>query len=258
MEPELFPHFFAFLTYLHLTMNIALVGYGKMGQAIEEVATRRGHNIVLRITSANRHLLDAAHLHQADVAIEFTRPEAAKDNVQACLNAGLKVICGTTGWNEELPAVKSMVKEKNGAFLQASNFSLGVNIFFEVNKHLATLMNRHPEYDVSVEETHHTHKKDAPSGTAITIAEQILERVDAKKTWALNFVNNAQILPIIAHRIEDVPGTHKVKYASPIDEIEIIHTAHSREGFALGAVLAAEFIADKHGVFTMRDVLFGH
>ena len=250
--------FLIHFTYLHIIMNIALIGYGKMGQAIEEAATCRGHHIALRITTTNRQELDAAHLANADVAIEFTRPEAALSNVLACLNAGTPVICGTTGWNDELQKAKAFAKEKNGALLQASNFSLGVNIFFEINKQLAGLMNRHPEYEVSVEETHHTHKKDAPSGTAITIAEQIIERMDIKKTWALNFVNNAQILPIVAHRIDEVPGTHKVKYTSPIDDIELIHTAHSREGFALGAVLAAEFIAGKHGVFTMRDVLFSH
>ena len=237
-------------------MNIALIGYGKMGHAIEDIAIKRGHNIIVRITSANRHELDATHLKDADVAIEFTSPEAAKANVLACTRLKLPVVCGTTGWNEELEEVKIKIENEGGALLQASNFSIGVNIFFEINKQLAILMNGHPEYAMSVEETHHTAKKDAPSGTAITLAEQILAHIDHKKNWALNFMNNEHILPIVAHRVEHVPGTHKVTYSSAIDDIEIIHTAHSREGFALGAVLAAEFLAGKNGVFTMRDVLF--
>ncbi len=226
-----------------------------MGHAIEEIAVQRGHTIALRITSANTHEIDAEHLNNVDVAIEFTRPEFAKDNVISCLDAGVNVVCGTTGWNEELADAQVAATAVHKAFLHASNFSIGVNIFFEINKMLATLMNSQPEYDVSIEETHHTHKKDAPSGTAITLAEQILQRLDSKKTWALNFVNNPNILPIVAHRIENVPGTHVVKYTSEIDDIEIIHTAHSRAGFALGAVLAAEFLAGKQGVFSMQDVL---
>ncbi len=237
-------------------MNIALIGYGKMGHAIEEIAIKRGHNVTLRITSANRHELDAAHMQHIDIAIEFTSPEVAKENVLDCLSLGVPVVCGSTGWNDEVPVAAAMANDKGVGFLQASNFSIGVNIFFEVNKQLAALMHTHPEYNVSVEETHHTQKKDAPSGTAITIAEQILERAATKRTWALNLANNESILPIVAHRVENVPGTHKVKYASAIDDIELIHTAHSREGFALGAVLAAEFLKGKKGVFTMRDVLF--
>ena len=237
-------------------MNIALIGYGKMGHAIEAIALQRGHTIGLKISSSNRYQLDAAHMQGIDVAIEFTNPEAAKTNVLDCLNTGTPVVCGSTGWNEELPEVFARVQELNGAFLHASNFSIGVNIFFEVNKQLAKLMNSQLEYEISVEETHHIHKKDAPSGTAITLATQILEEIDRKKTWALNFMNNADILPIVAHRVDNVPGTHHVKYSSPIDDIEIIHTAHNRDGFALGAVLAAEFLAGKKGVYTMRDVLF--
>ena len=227
-----------------------------MGQAIEEIAIKRGHNISLRIRSSNQHELDATHLSGTDVAIEFTTPESAKNNVLQCLNSGVRVVCGTTGWNEEIKSVATFAKDKKLAFLQASNFSIGVNIFFEVNKLLASIMKGHDEYNVSIEETHHIHKKDAPSGTAITLAEQILKQITTKKTWALNFENNADIMPIIAHRVENVPGTHKVKYSSAIDDIEIIHTAHSREGFALGAVLAAEYIADKQGIFSIRDVLF--
>lgn len=237
-------------------MNIALIGYGKMGHAIEAIALQRGHTIGLKISSSNRHELDAAHMQGIDVAIEFTNPEAAKENVLACLATGTPVVCGSTGWNEELREVVKRVDEFGGAFLHASNFSIGVNIFFEVNKQLARLMNSQPEYEISVEETHHIHKKDAPSGTAITLATQILDNVERKKTWALNFMNNPDILPIVAHRIDNVPGTHHVKYSSAIDDIEISHTAHSRDGFALGAVLAAEFLAGKKGVFSMRDVLF--
>ncbi len=236
-------------------MNIALVGYGKMGKAIEEIAVERGHNIVLRITSSNRHEMDKAHLENVDVAIEFTNPEAARDNVSTVLNAGVPVVCGTTGWNEGLDHAKMRALDNNTAFLQTSNFSVGVNIFFEVNKLLATLMNDQPAYEVSIEETHHTQKKDAPSGTAITLAEQIIDNLKRKKHWAKESTDNEDAFPVIAHRTENVPGTHNIKYSSEIDDIEIIHTAHSRKGFALGAVLAAEFLAGKQGIYTMQDVL---
>jgi len=236
-------------------MNIALIGYGKMGHAIEQIAIERGHTIVLKITTSNKEELNEFSLNNVDVAIEFTRPDSARENVSICLEAGVNVVCGTTGWNEELAEVEKLAISKSRALLQASNFSIGVNIFFEINKLLAKLMNGRPDYEVSIEETHHTHKKDAPSGTAITLAEQILERLDNKKTWALNFMNEPSILPIVAHRIDEVPGTHSIKYTSSVDDIELIHTAHNRDGFALGAVLAAEFIAGKKGIFTMKDVL---
>jgi 4-hydroxy-tetrahydrodipicolinate reductase len=247
---------FDFSTYnLQLNMNIALIGYGKMGHTIERIAVSRGHNIVLRITSSNKEEMDKEHLQKADVAIEFTRPESARENVIKCLSSGINVVSGTTGWNEHLPEARDMAITHNAAFLHASNFSIGVNIFFEVNKLLASLMNDQPEYLVTVEETHHTQKKDAPSGTAITLAEQIIKNVSRKKRWVLNDADDPDFLPVIAHRIENVPGTHKVSYRSPIDDIEIIHTAHNRDGFALGAVLAAEYIAGKHGIFLMKDVL---
>jgi 4-hydroxy-tetrahydrodipicolinate reductase len=236
-------------------MNIALIGYGKMGKAIEEIAIERGHNITLRITSANKHEMTKENFATTDVAIEFTNPEVAKDNVMKCLNAGVSVVCGSTGWNEEVHLAKMKAVDMNKAFLIASNFSVGVNIFFEVNKLLAKLMGDQPDYNITVEETHHTQKKDAPSGTAITIAEQILENMERKKHWAKESTDNPEAFPIIAHRIENVPGTHNVKYSSAIDDIEIIHTAHNRKGFALGAVLAAEYINSKTGVFTMKDVL---
>jgi len=236
-------------------MNIALIGYGKMGHAIERIALDRGHNIVLRISSSNKADMTTANLRQADVAIEFTRPEAAKENVLTCLEAGTAVVCGTTGWNEEIVKAEIKAAEKGTAFLQASNFSIGVNIFFEVNKVLASLMSDHPEYSVSIEETHHTQKKDAPSGTAITIAEQVLDNISRLAHWTKGETTDPNNVPVISHRIENVPGTHNVKYSSAIDDIEIIHTAHNRDGFALGAVLAAEFIAGKQGTFKMKDVL---
>ncbi|HYD22149.1 MAG TPA: 4-hydroxy-tetrahydrodipicolinate reductase [Flavipsychrobacter sp.] len=236
-------------------MKIALIGYGKMGKAIEEIATQRGHEITMRIGTANRDEMTKEKLQMADAIIEFTRPEAAKENVLLCLQAGVPVVCGTTGWNDELAIAKLSATENETAFLWASNFSVGVNLFFEVNKLLASLMNNQDEYEISIEETHHTQKKDAPSGTAITLAEQILENIQRKKHWARESTNNPDEFPIIAHRIDNIPGTHKITYHSAIDDIEITHTAHNRQGFALGAVLAAEFIAGKRGIFTMMDVL---
>ena len=236
-------------------MNIALIGYGKMGHAIEQVAVKRGHNIVLRITSANKQEMYDGGLNVADIAIEFTRPEFAREHVELCFDAGINVVCGTTGWNEQLEETAEKAVLQNVGFLHASNFSIGVNIFFEVNKMLATIMREHKEYDVSVTETHHTQKKDAPSGTAITLAEQIIERVGHKTFWALNDVNEKDAVPIIAHRVDSVPGTHDIVYSSKTDDIEIKHTAHNRDGFALGTILAAEYMAGKKGVYTMKDVL---
>ena len=236
-------------------MKIVLVGYGKMGQTIERIAVSRGHEIVLRISSANNDELNSARLADADVAIEFTRPESARDNVLKCLAGGINVVSGTTGWNEGLLEAGNVATANGRAFLHASNFSIGVNVFFEVNKLLARLMNGHEEYEVSIEETHHTAKKDAPSGTAITLAQQVLAEVARKKQWVLNDANGGAVLPILAYRVEDVPGTHKVTYSSAIDDIELVHTAHNRDGFALGAVLAAEYLAGKTGVYSMKDVL---
>jgi 4-hydroxy-tetrahydrodipicolinate reductase len=209
----------------------------------------------MRIGTANKDEMTREKLQMADAIIEFTRPEAAKENVLRCLDAGVPVVCGTTGWNEELSTAKLSATENETAFLWASNFSVGVNIFFEVNKLLAALMNGQSDYEISIEETHHTQKKDAPSGTAITLAEQILDNIERKKHWAKESTPNADEFPIIAHRVDSVPGTHKITYHSEIDDIEIIHTAHNRQGFALGAVLAAEFVAGKQGIFTMKDVL---
>jgi 4-hydroxy-tetrahydrodipicolinate reductase len=237
-------------------MKIALIGYGKMGHAIERIATDRGHQIVLRITSANRADFTTANLSSVDVAIEFTAPEAAPENVQLCLNAGVPVVCGTTGWNDQLDAANSLAIKNGVGFLPASNFSIGVNIFFEVNKLLARLMSLQPSYSVSIEEVHHLQKRDKPSGTAITLAEQVLAESKSLKQWSLaEGEAKADALPITALREEGVPGTHTISWTSAVDTIHIVHTAHSRDGFALGAVLAAEFIKGKAGVFTMKDVL---
>lgn len=236
-------------------MRIALIGYGKMGKAIEEVALQKGHEIVLKIDQPNLHEFTPGNMVKAEVAIEFTGPQSAFDNVKACLDMGLPVICGSTGWTDRLEEMKHYCAEKKIGFIYSSNYSIGVNIFFEVNKKLAFLMSPHKEYEVILEETHHTQKRDAPSGTAITLAEQILEQVKRKKQWVNELSDNPEDLEIISQRIDPAPGTHSIKYSSAIDNIEIIHTAHNRKGFAFGALLAAEFIKDKKGFFTMKEVL---
>ncbi len=236
-------------------MRIALIGYGKMGKAIEEVALQRGHEIVIKIDQPNLHEFTKENMAKAEAAIEFTSPHTAYDNVKACIEFDVPVVCGSTGWTERLEEIKNNCAERNGSFIYSSNYSVGVNIFFEVNKKLAALMASHKEYEVIVDETHHTQKKDAPSGTAITLAEQILEQVKRKKQWVNELSDNTEDLEIISQRIDPAPGTHSIKYSSVVDTIEIIHTAHNRQGFATGAVLAAEFIKDKKGCFTMRDVL---
>lgn len=235
-------------------MNIAIIGYGKMGKVIEEIAIKRGHTIVLKISSSNAHELTAENLQKADAAIEMTQPEAAKNNVLLCLEAGVPVTSGTTGWNTEIPEAHIAAQNNNTAFLYASNYSVGVNIFFELNQALAKLMSGHVDYDVKMTEIHHTQKKDSPSGTAITLASQVIDNLSRKTKWSEEETGD-DILHITALREEGVPGTHTVTYTSAIDDIEITHTAHNRTGFALGAVLAAEFIAGKKGVFTMKDVL---
>jgi len=236
-------------------MNIALVGYGKMGRIIESVALSRGHEIVLRIDLDNASDLNAENISKADVVIEFTGPHSAFGNLDKCIDLGIPTVSGSTGWLDNYPAIEKKCIEKNGSFLYASNFSVGVNIFFEINKRLAQLMATQPEYDVTVTEIHHTQKKDAPSGTAITIAEQIIESLPRKHRWVNHISDNIADLEIISERTDPYPGLHKVSYQSEIDEIEIIHNAHNRNGFALGAVLAAEYIKDRKGVFTMKEVL---
>ncbi len=236
-------------------MKIALIGYGKMGRTIEGIALQRGHTVSLKIDIDNVDSFTKENLQQCDVAIEFTGPQSAKENILKCVDAGIPVVSGSTGWLDSRDEVERICKEKNGSFLYASNFSVGVNIFFEVNKKLAQLMKQHSNYEVSMEEIHHTQKKDAPSGTAITLAEQILQEVPRKKNWVNDVSKVSEELVIISKREDPAPGTHRIIYSSVVDDIEIIHTAHNRNGFATGAVLAAEFLAGKKGIYNMQDVL---
>lgn len=236
-------------------MKIALIGYGKMGKIIEEIALQRKHEIILKIDITNLDEFTQENLAKADAAIEFTGPHSAYENVKKALGFGVPLVCGSTGWLEKFDEIKKIVTDTNGSFLYASNFSIGVNIFFELNKKLAALMAQHTDYEISLKEIHHTQKKDAPSGTAITLAEQVLESNKRKKRWVNENSENVEDLEIISERIDPTPGTHIIKYSSAVDDIEIIHTAHSRKGFALGAVMAAEFIKDKKGLFSMKDVL---
>lgn len=231
-------------------MKIALLGYGRMGQTIERLALGRGHEIVLKVDE-NTTTYD---IKEADIAIDFSVPSVAFDNITNCFKNGVPVVSGTTGWLDKYDEALEICDQNNGAFIYASNFSLGVNVFFELNEYLAKMMANLTDYKVSMEEIHHTKKLDAPSGTAITLAEGVIKNTDYKN-WALDVTNSPDELPIVAKRIPDVPGTHEVKYESNIDTIDIKHTAHSREGFALGAVVAAEWLHGKKGVFSMRDVL---
>ena len=232
-------------------MKIALIGYGKMGKAIEEIAVSRGHSIVLKVNIDNLEDNTISNIRAADVAIEFTGPESARDNIIRCFDAGVPVISGSTGWLSHLEEVQASCRQKNGAFLYASNFSVGVNIFFEVNRRLAALMAPHPEYEPRITEIHHTEKKDAPSGTAISLAEQILEKIQRKKEWVNHISDNLDELEILSERTDPAPGTHIIEYGSAVDSITITHTAHNRRGFALGAVIAAELISGKKGLFRM-------
>lgn len=236
-------------------MQIAIIGYGKMGHMIEEVALQRGHEVVVKINIENTEDFTKENISKADVAIEFTGPSTAYDNIKKCIDFGVPVVSGSTGWNSRLDEVKDYIKGKKGSFLHTSNFSIGVNIFFEVNKLLAKLMASHPEYDIALKEIHHIAKLDAPSGTAVTLAQQVLATVPRKVNWVNNRSEKPEELSIISERIDPAPGTHFVKYTSEIDDIEIIHTAHNRKGFALGAVQAAEYISDKKGIFSMQEVL---
>ena len=231
-------------------MKIALLGYGRMGKAIEAIALQRGHTIVIK-TSQDKDY----DITTADVAIDFSIPSAAYNNISNCINHNVPVISGTTGWLEKYNAIVSLCEKQKGAFIYASNFSLGVNIFFELNQYLAKMMAKLEDYKVDIEEIHHTQKLDAPSGTAITLAEGIIQNNKAYNNWKLDKAKDAKTIAIEAKRITDVPGTHIISYTSPIDTIKIEHEAHNRQGFALGAVIAAEWIIDKSGVFTMKDVL---
>ncbi|MEO6489852.1 MAG: 4-hydroxy-tetrahydrodipicolinate reductase [Ferruginibacter sp.] len=236
-------------------MKIAIIGYGKMGKAIEQISIEKGHQVILKITSKNKHDITVSNLQQADVAIEFTNPGNAVSNIYACIDAGIPVVCGSTGWLDGLEKVSDYCIANNGTLLYASNFSIGVNIFFELNKRLAELMADQAGYDVSIVEVHHKEKKDSPSGTAIILAEQLINKIQGKSQWVNLPSKNADDLFISSLRIDNAPGTHTVSYTSEIDDITITHNAHNRKGFAFGAVLAAEFLNEKKGVFNMKDVL---
>ena len=231
-------------------MNIALLGYGKMGKTIEQIAIKRGHNIILTVDKDDKDY----DITKADVAIDFSIPMVAFSNISNCINNQVPVISGTTGWLDKYDNAVALCKEKKGAFIYASNYSLGVNIFFELNKTLAKMMSTLKQYNVSMEEIHHTQKLDAPSGTAISLANDIISQHTSYNNWKLD-ESGETIIPIVAKRIEDVPGTHTINYESEVDTISIEHIAHTRQGFALGAVIAAEWITGKTGVFTMNDVL---
>ncbi len=231
-------------------MKIALLGYGKMGKTIERLALEKGHSVVFKSTSESSE----GNFEDAEVAIEFSSPEAAVANISKALEAGIPVVSGTTGWLDKYSEMVKLCEKRNGSFISASNFSVGVNLFFNINEYAAKLMQPWKEYDVSVEEIHHLKKKDAPSGTAITIAKGVLKHSD-KKDWKLNSSEDNS-LNITSKREEDVKGTHIVSYTSEIDTISFKHEAHSREGFAKGAILAAEWLKDKKGIFTMKDVLW--
>lgn len=231
-------------------MKIALFGYGKMGKTIEKIAIERGHEIVAVIDVDTK----GYDITMADVAIDFSTPNAVFNNINKCFNKSIPIVSGTTGWLNEFDTVIKNCNKRNGALIYASNFSLGVNLFFELNTKLAKMMRNFELYDIDMEEIHHTQKLDAPSGTAITLAESIIENSDKKK-WSLTVTDTKKEIPIVSKRIENVPGTHTVKYSSNVDEIEIKHTAKNRDGFALGAVIAAEWLQGKKGVYTMKDVL---
>lgn len=235
-------------------MKIALIGYGKMGKTIEQIAIARGHEIVARIDIDNQDDFNSPEFKSADVAIEFSQPQSAMNNYRRAFAAGVKVVSGTTGWLENMPEVKEAC-ENGSTFFHSSNFSLGVNIFFAINKYLAKIMNGFTNYEVSMEETHHIHKLDAPSGTAITLAEGIIENITRKEAWVEGVEPKSTEIGITSIRRDEVPGIHTIKYESEVDTITITHDAKSRAGFALGAVVAAEFIKDKTGFITMQDML---
>ncbi|SEN63655.1 dihydrodipicolinate reductase [bacterium A37T11] len=242
-------------------MKIALIGYGKMGRIIEKFALSRGHQVILTVNSQNRPDIEPADLEVADIAISFSTPDSALDDIQLCFEADVPIVVGTTGWYNELETVKEQCLERNKSLLYGSNYSIGVNIFFHINKLLAKAVNPYKQYDVQVEEIHHTQKLDAPSGTAITIAEGILTYMDDKKQWVNNLVGEGEeVVPksdellIESHRIDEVPGTHTVLYSSEVDQLEFKHTAHSRAGFALGAVIAAEWLNGKKGFYNVTEI----
>ncbi len=235
-------------------MNIALLGYGKMGKEIEAIALQRGHSIVLKVDETNASTFTNEELQKADVAIEFSTPHTVISNIKRCFDAQVPVVVGTTGWYDSFKEIETVCMQKNGALFHATNFSLGVNLFFKVNSYLADLMNKYDSYNVEMEEIHHIHKLDKPSGTAITLANQVLDKIERKKQWSISD-NNPETLFIKDVREGEVPGTHIIKYTSTVDDIEIMHKAHNRKGFALGAVIASEYLKDKKGIFTMKDLI---
>jgi 4-hydroxy-tetrahydrodipicolinate reductase len=235
-------------------MKIALIGYGKMGKEIEDIALQRGHTIVLIIDKDNSETVTTGELQTADVAIEFSTPHTVLENIKKCLSASIPIVVGTTGWYDQFDAIKKNCAEKNGSLFHATNFSLGVNLFFKVNTYLAELMNKYEDYEVSMEEIHHIHKLDKPSGTAITLANQVIAKIDRKNKWSIDAVSEDSLF-IKDIREGEVPGTHIIKYHSEIDDIEIMHKAHNRKGFALGALIAAEFLNGKKGIYTMSDII---
>ncbi len=242
-------------------MKLLLLGYGKMGRTIEHIATERGHTVVAKIDQPDDTAWEPLSASTVDAAIEFSQPNAAVANIRRCLERGIPVISGTTGWLDQKPSLDDYCQQQSGTFFYASNFSVGVNLFFRLNEWLAELMNKHTAYQAVMEEIHHTEKKDAPSGTALTLANALLARLDQQQSWVLQEDDQAPVhrgpdqLPIHSVREGQVPGTHVVRYESATDDIEIKHTAHSRQGFALGAVLVAEWIPTQQGVLSMRDFL---
>ncbi len=242
-----------FIEHKVIIMKIAILGYGKMGKVIEGLALAAGHEIVLKVNTADQW--ETAQLAVADVAIEFSRPEAVFQNLLRCFEAGVPVVSGTTGWLDQFDEAKRQCQEKKAGFFYASNFSIGVNLFFAVNRYLAQLMNPQTQYNPSMTEIHHTQKLDAPSGTAITLAQGILANLDRKTNWINQATDQNDTLGIVSERIDQVPGTHHIIYQSPEDRLELKHTAHTREGFAKGALLAAEWMIDKQGYYDMKDLL---
>lgn len=234
-------------------MRIAIIGYGKMGKVIEKIAIERGNTISAKINSKNS--IEEINSNNTDVAIEFTSPETAFTNIEYCIKNNVPVVSGSTGWLDNFSIIETLTQDNKGAFFYTSNFSIGVNIFFKLNEFLAKMMNNHPNYNVDMEEIHHTQKLDSPSGTGITLAEEIIKNIDSKNNWIDAKSEDNSSLEITSKRIDKVPGTHTINYNSSVDSIEIKHTAHSRDGFALGAVLAAEWLQNKEGVFGMNDMI---
>jgi len=236
-------------------MKIALLGYGKMGEEIHRLALKRGHEVVAIYNNLEDWEGDAVRLPEAEVAFEFSTPDSVVDNIYQCFEHNIPVVVGTTGWLDDLDEVVRQCRERNQALIFSPNFSIGVNLFFELNRCLARLMSQWEEYEISIEETHHIHKLDSPSGTAIVLANDIIRNSDRKEKWVKELTENPGELGIKSFRTENVPGTHVVKYESEMDSIEIIHTAKSRKGFALGAILCAEWLLGKKGFFEMKDFL---